>query len=201
MRATWTAAVLTAALGLTTVTAVSANVAGAADTAAATAPRPAAVAQPTAGLPSVPDPTKTLDVLGALGGVLKLVNSLVASATPPSGTPDPAALQKLLDDLTAAVKDLVGKLPLPPLPPLPVSDTPRTAPSTLPVPVNPSDALAKVQKDATDLVAAATAAKPDPSAVQKVVPPLSVDSVAATVATTTSLTDVPPVGTAVGPRP
>ncbi|GAA2129843.1 hypothetical protein GCM10009760_01540 [Kitasatospora kazusensis] len=235
MRATWTAAVLTAALGLTTVSAVSVNVASAAEAAPATAvtrsaPVLAAVsaARPAAAIPAVPDPTKTLDVLGALGGVLKLVTGLVSSATPASGTPDPAALQKLVGDLQAAVKDLLAKLPaIPALPPLPATpplsgtpavpgastvpgapsapslpgvppllpgDTGRVVPGGLPVPgpavpvaLNPADALAKLQKDVGDLAAAATAAKPDPAAVQKLVGPLSLDTVAATTATAAGL--------------
>ncbi len=54
--------------------------------------------------------------------------------------------------------------------------------------MNPADALAKVQKDAGDLVAAVTATKPDPAAVQKALGPLSLDAVAATTATATGLT-------------
>ncbi|MDH6578371.1 hypothetical protein [Kitasatospora sp. MAP5-34] len=231
MRATWTAAALAAALGLTTVTAVSVNVASAADAATATtvirsapvavpAAAPASAARPAAALPgvpalpsvpavpalpAVPDPTKSLDVLGALGGVLKLVTGLVSTAIPASGTPDPAALQKLVSDLQAAVKDLLAKLPgvpalppvpgapsvpgAPPLPPLPLGGPVRAVPGDLPVPavLSPADALAKVQKDVGDLTAAATAAKPDPATVKKLVGPLSLDAVAATTATATSL--------------
>ncbi|WP_441245580.1 hypothetical protein [Kitasatospora sp. McL0602] len=167
MRATWTAAVLTAALGLTTVTTASVNVASAADIANATAiTRTATASQhpgvghhpvvahlPTAGVPAVPDPTQALDVLGALGGVLKLVTGLVSTATSALPVPDPAALQKLLADLQSAVQDLLGKLPAPPalpttptlpgapsvgapsVPPVLPGDMPRTLSGGLPVPV------------------------------------------------------------------
>ncbi|MER5642372.1 hypothetical protein ABT095_36205 [Kitasatospora sp. NPDC002227] len=218
MRATWTAAVLTAALGFTSVASASVSIAHAADVPFAasafhtTAGAPPVVAHhpivshlPAAGtptvpavpVPAVPDPTKALDVLGALGGVLKLVTGLVSSVA------DPSALQKLLTDLQSAVQDLLGKLPAPPSlpvtppsPALPVGEAPRSVPADLPVPVpapvpaavSPADALAKLQKDASALVAAATAAKPDPATVKNLVSPLSADAVTATTATATTLT-------------
>ncbi|GAA3028533.1 hypothetical protein GCM10020229_45030 [Kitasatospora albolonga] len=260
MRATWTAAVLTATLGLAPVITTSVTVANAADSASATSlrllashpervlpdlARPGLSLPDLAGiippapdlpvkppvpdlpvkppvpdlpvkppvdvpavpdLPAVPDPGANLAVLGSLGDVLGQITKLVGSAT--AGAPDPAALQKQLDDLQAAIKALLGKLPAPPAPStptLPVDQT-RGAPADLapalppapalpetpavpaaPLPLNPADALAKVQKDLTDLVAKATAAKPDPAAVKAAIPGLSTDTVAATAATATSL--------------
>lgn len=202
MRATWTAVVLTATLGLAPVATASVTVANAADTAAATNFRPFAsivppipipveppvglpVTPPGTALPAVGDPTKSLEVLGGLGDVLGLVTKLVGSAT--SVPPDPAALQKLLTDLQDAVKALVAKLPAPPVP-VPVPGVPvdeaRIVP---PLPTNPADALDKVQKAAADLVAKATATTPDPAAIKDAVPPLSTNTVTATVATATAL--------------
>ncbi|MFJ8040838.1 hypothetical protein ACIRBX_10075 [Kitasatospora sp. NPDC096147] len=282
MRATWTAAVLTATLGLAPVITTSVTVANAADSASATSlrllaahpervlpdlarpglslpelagiippvpdlpvkpPAPDLPVKPPAPdlpvkppvdvpalpdtpalpeLPAVPDPGANLAILGSLGDVLGKITGLVGSAT--SGAPDPAALQKQLDGLKAAIEALLGKLPVPPVPAttptLPVDQT-RAVPSDLapslppapdlpatpavpavpsvpgtpstpalpaaPLPLNPADALAKVQQDLTDLVAKATAAKPDPAAVKEAIPGLSTDTVAATAATATAL--------------
>ncbi|MER5862488.1 hypothetical protein [Kitasatospora sp. NPDC002040] len=219
MRATWTAVVLTATLGLATVTTTSVTVANAADTAAATTIRPLAsivpplpdlpvkppvdvpvkppvdlpvkppvdlpVKPPGADLPALPDPAKNLAVLGSLGDVLGQITKLVTSAT--SATPDPAALQKQLADLQAAVKSLLGMLPAAPVPDLPVKPPVGDTRIVPPLPVNPADALGQVQKAAADLVAKATATTPDPTGVKDAVPPLSTSTLTATVATATAL--------------
>ncbi|GAA5002183.1 hypothetical protein [Kitasatospora paranensis] len=64
-------------------------------------------------LPSVPLPSApSLPVAGALDGVLGLLDGVLALAAPPSGTPDPAALQQKIDELVAAVKAILAGLPV-----------------------------------------------------------------------------------------
>jgi hypothetical protein len=142
------------------------------------------------GLPPVADPAKNIAALGALGGVLDLVNNIHKAATPPVGAPDLGLLQKLLDQLKAVIQGLLNLLP-PLLSSPSVGTEPRTLPDVAPLPQSPKDALAKVQQDANALVAAATAAKPDPAAVKNAIAPLSTDTVAATAATTTALAPAP----------
>ncbi|WP_354641096.1 hypothetical protein [Kitasatospora camelliae] len=188
MRATWTAVALTAALSLTTVTGATATIASAADPAPAVhilpaidnAPPPAVEPE----LPAPADPAKSLDALGALGNVLALVKEILATATPSAGVPDPGELQKQVDELNAAVQDLLSKLPAGATAPQ------RSIPGsgTVPAAAKPGDALARVQRDVEALVTAATAAKRDPEAVMKAVPTLSTDTVAATSVAVTALT-------------
>ncbi|MFD9126339.1 hypothetical protein [Kitasatospora sp. NPDC059571] len=137
MRPTWTAAALTAALAIPAVTLATAAPASAVDpdavllrlsrpavaapprpAAAPTVPDPSAPAVPSTpslpgvpALPSVPSPPVPA-VSGLLDGVLGLLDGVVALAAPPSGTPDPAALQQKVDELVAAVKALLAGLPI-----------------------------------------------------------------------------------------
>ncbi|KJK56907.1 hypothetical protein [Saccharothrix sp. ST-888] len=123
---------LTSTLALTAVATASATVARAADAASATTPRPATAAA----LPAVPD-TRGPDLQGALGGVLNLVDGIVSSASPTAGLPDPAALQKQIAALQAAIQGLLGKLsasPVSAVPTVPTASLPGDVPRHLQLP-------------------------------------------------------------------
>lgn len=204
MHTKWTAVLLT--------TALAGGLAATTGTAATALPVPPAhpVAQPVGqpvGQPAVrpavalPDPGKTLDVLGALGGLLKSVSALVGAILPPApaATPDAAALKEKLTQLQAEIAKLKGSLPpataptLPSPPGLPVPaplGTGQTADRiSPPLPVGSvEDQLAALDKDAAALIAAATAKKPDPDSVKAALTPLSTDSLGVSTATVTRLT-------------
>ncbi|MCX4749471.1 hypothetical protein OG455_28840 [Kitasatospora sp. NBC_01287] len=153
---------------------------------------------------------RTVAALGALGGVLERVGDLAAVSNPggAAGTAadpaaDPAALRGRLGELGAAADKLKAALPAAPV--LPVAPGAPSAPGApaLPSGVQPGgplqraqapsadsaveDRLGVLQQDAAAFVGAASAARPDPAAVQAALAPLSADSLALSTATVARL--------------